>query len=146
MKHRIFAIINSLMGLIVFCWMSVAAAVSMDVVDAKAISTVVQKQLDAFANDDAKSAFALSGAATQIQIGSPDNFLRLIKKYYYPIYRHQVAYLLMPEIIDGNIIQVVRLTDHNNHVWVAIYRMQRAADGNWKIDGCQLLETTSIST
>jgi hypothetical protein len=146
MKRKIFVVFNVLMGLIVFFWMSVAVPASMNALDAKAITVVVQKQLDAFAKDDAKSAFALAGPVTQLQMGSADNFLQLIKKYYYPIYRHQVAYLLRPEILDGNIVQVVRLTDRDSHVWLAIYWMQRDDAGNWKIDGCQLLETTSVST
>jgi hypothetical protein len=37
------------------------------------------------------------------------------------------------------------LTDRENIVWIAIYEMEQEADGSWKIDGCSLFETTSVS-
>ena len=105
----------------------------------------VETQLDAFAEDDAVGAFELATSDTQTKIGSPDNFLHLVKKHYNPIYRHQIVIFSSPEVIEGETIQLVRVTDRDSHVWLAIYRMQRETDGSWKIDGCQLLETTSIS-
>jgi hypothetical protein len=113
--------------------------------DAIAIRTVVQSQLEALAEDDATSAFELTTPTKRMQIGSADNFLRMIKEQYTPIYRPQLALFSKPQVIDGNAIQVVRLTDDNRHVWVAIFWMQQGEDSNWKIDGCQLLETTSLS-
>jgi hypothetical protein len=113
--------------------------------DAIAIRAVVQSQLEALAEDDATSAFELTTPTKRMQIGSADNFLRMIKEQYTPIYRPQLALFSKPQVIDGNAIQIVRLTDDNRHVWVAIFWMQQGEDSNWKIDGCQLLETTSLS-
>jgi hypothetical protein len=113
--------------------------------DAVAIHAVVQTQLDAFADDDAVAAFELATADTQTKVGSADNFLHMVKKHYNPIYRHQTVIFSHPEVIEGETIQLVRLTDRDSHVWLAIFRMQREMDGTWKIDNCHLLETTSIS-
>lgn len=113
--------------------------------DAQAIHDVIQSQLDAFAEDDAVKAFELAASSTQALLGNPDNFLQLIKEKYPPIYRHRIAIFQEPEIVDGSAHQVVRLTDHDNLVWVAVYRMQQEPDGKWKIEGCKLLETTSVS-
>lgn len=114
--------------------------------DAIAIRATVESQLDALAEDDATSAFELTSPTKRMQIGSADDFLRMVKEQYTPIYRPQMAIFSAPQVIDGNAIQMVRLTDEERHVWVAIFWMlQQDDDNSWKIDGCQLLETSSIS-
>lgn len=113
--------------------------------DAIAIHEVVRSQLDALADDDATSAFELTTPAKRMQIGSADDFLRMIKEEYTPMYRPQGVIFSAPQVVYGNAIQVVRLTDIDSHVWVAIFWMQQEADSSWKIDGCQLLETSSVS-
>lgn len=145
MKRLVLVALSLLTGLAASWGMSAAAAEAINSADAQEIRAVVQSQLDAFAADDAEKAFALSTSSTREQLGNPESFLRLIKEQYTPIYRHRFAIFSMPEIIDGNTLQIVRLTDSDNLVWLAIYRVQQEVDGSWKIDGCKLLETTSIS-
>lgn len=143
---RLVVVASLLLGLGVPGWTTGAAVtdgISAD--DVIAIHVAVQTQLDAFAEDDAVGAFELATSDTQTKIGSPDNFLHLVKKHYSPIYRHQIVIFSQPEVIEGETIQVVRVTDRDSHVWLAVYHMQREADGSWKIGGCHLLETTSIS-
>jgi len=146
--RRLLALITTL--LIVFgaaapvCRAGSVAGISIH--DAIAIHATVQSQLDALANDDAVGAFQLTTAAKRMQIGTPDNFLRMIKQDYDPIYRHLVVIFFEPQVIDGDAVQVVRVTGSDSHVWVAIFWMQQEEGSGWKIDGCQLIETTSIST
>jgi hypothetical protein len=123
---------------------SVAAA-PLQSSDIKAIQVAVQAQLDAFAQDDGDAAFGLSSTDTRSRFGSPDNFLRVVKKHYTPIYRHSRANFSAPEIIEGEVYQMVDLIDENSRVWIAVYRMERDDAGLWKIDGCQLHETGGIS-
>lgn len=136
-------------GLIIalaFPWWNTAQAIDdITTADAIAIHQVVQSQLDALSNDDAASAFDLATSEKRMLIGSPDNFLRLIREEYNPIYRYQRAIFSRPEVVDGDAAQMVRVTDGYGRVWVAIFWMQQENDGNWRIDGCQLLETASIS-
>jgi hypothetical protein len=143
---RLFAIAALLSGLGV-PWGTVSAdpISNITTADAIAIHAVVQSQLEALAEDDAASAFELTTPTKRMQIGTADNFLQMIKEQYTPIYRPQMALFSAPQVLAGNAVQVVRLTDDNRHVWVAIFWMQQGNDSNWKIDGCQLLETTSIS-
>lgn len=121
------------------------AAAPLQSSDIKAIQVAVQAQLDAFAQDDGDAAFGLSSTDTRTRFGSPDNFLRVVKKHYTPIYRHVRASFSAPEIVDGAVYQMVDLTDENSRVWIAVYRMERDDAGLWKIDGCQLHETGGIS-
>jgi hypothetical protein len=113
--------------------------------DAEAIHAVVQSQLDAFADNDANGAFELTTPTKRTLFGSAENFLRMIKEQYTPIYRPQVALFSRPQVMEGNAVQVVRVTDEERHVWIAMFWMERDDDASWKIDGCQLLQTSSIS-
>lgn len=145
MKRRFLGMAVLLAALAMPFYSSVAMAMDVDPMDAESIQAVVQLQLRALAEDDAVGAFSLTTSSTRVQIGNPDNFLRMIKEEYAPIYRNRHAIFSPPEVIDGDIIEMVRVTDRDNRVWVALYRMERDIDGSWKIDGCRLLETTSIS-
>lgn len=144
MKHFLVKI-GLVIGLAASSLISGAMAVEISAADEEAIHAVVQSQLDAFAEDDAVSAFALATRATRVRFGNPDNFLHMVKQHYNPIYRNRLALFSNPEVIDGMMIQIVRLTDRDSQVWLAVYKMQQDDDGSWKIDDCQLLETTSIS-
>jgi hypothetical protein len=115
------------------------------VADAMAIHDAVSAQLDALAVDDAAAAFALATPARRMQIGTADNFLQMIKDQYNPIYRNLRTIFSAPEVVDGNTVQIVRITDRDSHVWLAIFWMQQGEDSTWRIDGCHLLETTAIS-
>lgn len=127
-------------------WWSTAQAIDdITTADAIAIHEVVQTQLEALSNDDAASAFEQATPEKRMLIGSPDNFLRLIKEEYNPIYRYQRVIYSQPEVVNGDAIQIVRVTDGYSRVWLAIFWMQQGEDSSWKIDGCQLLETTSVS-
>lgn len=126
-------------------WTPAQAIDDITTADAIAIHEVVQSQLEALSNDDAASAFELATPEKRMLIGSPDNFLRLIKEEYNPIYRYQRVMFSRPEVVNGDAIQIVRVTDGYSRVWLAVFWMQQGEDSSWRIDGCQLLETTSVS-
>lgn len=142
---RLLAMAGLLFGLCAPWWSSAWAIDDITTADAIAIHEVVQTQLEALSNDDAVSAFELATPEKRMLIGSPDNFLRLIKEEYNPIYRYQRVIFSRPEVINGDAIQIVRVTDGNSRVWLAIFWMQQGDDSAWRIDGCHLLETTSVS-
>ena len=43
---------------------------------------------------------------------------------------------LLAQIVDDDVIQRVRMTDRGGAAWLAIYRMQRQSDHQWRIDAC----------
>lgn len=138
----------ALMGmLLVMAWVLSlrAGAADLGQKEETAIQSAVQLQIEALANDDADRAFALTTETTRSRLGSPGNFLKMIKEQYDPVYRHRLALYQSPQIVLGKVYQVVRLTDLDSHVWLAIYLMHKDAEGTWKIDGCQLIETKTIA-
>jgi len=126
-------------------WTSAVALDAITTADAIAIHDAVQRQLDALANDDADRAFELATPEKRMLIGTPDRFLQMIKEQYNPIYRYERVIFSSPEVVEGNAIQIVRVTDNDSKVWVAVFWMKEAEDSRWQIDGCQLMETTSVS-
>lgn len=143
--RRVLVTVSLLAGLWVPWWNAARAIGDITTADAIAIHEAVQSQLEALSKDDAASAFDLTTPEKRMLIGTPDNFLRLIKEEYDPIYRYQRVLFSRPEVINGDAIQIVRVTDSYSRVWVAVFWMQQGEDSSWKIDGCQLLETTTVS-
>jgi hypothetical protein len=145
MKRRLFVMAGLIAGLAAPWWTEGALALGLSAADARAIRATVQSQLEAFAHDDAVRAFGLATQSTRMQVGSADNFLRMVREHYTPIYRNRLALFSVPEVIHGKTVLMVRLTDSDSRVWLAIYHMQQDTDRTWKVDGCQLLQTTSVS-
>ena len=106
--------------------------------DAKAIRAVIEAQLDAFAKDDADKAFSYAAPPIQSMFGNPETFLRMVKTGYPAVYRPASVIFLKPEVIDGETLQLVQLSDQEGAVWTAAYRMQRQKNQLWRINGCAL--------
>lgn len=142
MKHLA---LKSLLLIVACLSMVQAGAADLGKNEEAAIQSAVQLQIEALANDDADRAFALTTENTRSRLGSSHNFLQMIKEQYDPVYRHRTALYASPRMVHGKVYQVVRLTDLDSHVWVAVYLMHKDAEGAWKIDGCQLIETKTIA-
>ena len=101
---------------------------------------VVQAQLDAFAADDARRAFLLASPSARKHLGSPDNFINLVRRSYAVVYRPATVAFLKPEWIDGEVVLGVQMTDTRGGAWLATYRLERQPDGLFLIGGCELIE------
>jgi hypothetical protein len=106
--------------------------------DALAIRAVIAEQLDALAHDDARHAFSLATAGIRAQFGTPEVFIHMVRTAYPVVYRPKTVQFEEPAIVDGEFIQPVKMTDAEGRAWIALYPMQRQADGRWRINGCQL--------
>ena len=106
--------------------------------DARAIRTLIESQLAAFAADDAQTAFSFASENIQKTFGTAEHFLAMVRASYPVVYRPASVNFLEPERVDDLIVQVVEMADEDDRLWLAIYRMQRQPDGSWRIDGCVL--------
>jgi hypothetical protein len=106
--------------------------------DAAAIRAVITEQLDAFRRDDGERAFSLATAGIRAQFGSAEVFMEMVRTGYPVVYRPSSVHFDAPELVEGIVIQAVRMTDAEGRAWIALYPMQRQPDGRWRIDGCQL--------
>lgn len=117
------------------------AALAEDVPAAVAVKAraVVQAQLDAFAADDARRAFLLASPGARRHLGSPDNFINLVRKRYAVVYRPASVAFLKPQLIDGAVVLGVQMTDTQGAAWLATYTLERQPDGVFLIEGCELV-------
>ena len=110
--------------------------------DARAAKNIVSAQLDAFAGDDAKRAFSYAAPSIRAMFGTPERFLAMVRAGYPVVYRPAAVTFLLPLRVDGELYQGVHLTDGAGALWLATYRLERQADGAWRIAGCDVQPAT----
>ena len=132
-----------ILGMSLF-WTPGSFAQDVAVDESEAIHAVVQMQLEAFAMDDAETAFEMTSEETQALLGSPQALLGVVREWYPALYRPHKAEFSSAEVVGGNAVQEVAITDSNGIVWIAIFLMTLDDHASWKIDSYHLLETTSV--
>jgi hypothetical protein len=121
-------------------------AAALDDADRAAIRIVVEQQLTAFQRDDGRAAFSLASPTIQQQFRSSDNFMRMVRTGYQPVYRPREVQFGDIATSNGNIIQRVELIGPDGKPALALYVMQRQPDGSWKINGCFLTASEERTT
>lgn len=114
--------------------------------EAKDVRTVIEAQLAAFSKDDAAKAFSYAAPGIQQTFGDAQTFFAMVRTSYPVVYRPATVAFLAPQWIDDDLYQGVRMSDAEGRSWLAIYRMQRQADGAWRINGCEVVEAKGRST
>jgi hypothetical protein len=123
-----------------------AAAEAVSPADASGVRAVVQGQLDALAADDAAKAFSYASPDLRLAFGTPDRFMAMVRRSYAVVLRPAAVAFAAPEANGAEILQRVHFTDPGGVLWLAIYRLQRQDDNNWRIAGCQLLQSRAQAT
>ena len=114
--------------------------------DQQAIRSVITAQLDAFRHDDADGAYRIASPHIETRFGNAANFLAMVKTTYPAVYRaHDVNFGPIVRQ-DGAVVQQVGLVGPDGAREVALYSMEREANGSWRIDGCVLTADTSQET
>jgi hypothetical protein len=124
------------LSLMLFSGWAQAAVTAEEVAEIRA---VINRQIDAFRRDDARSAFALVSPDVQEAFGTPERFLDTVRVSYRAVYRPAEVAFLGLTVIGTDAVQQVRLVDRTGAVWHAYYAMQRQKDGSWRTNGCRLV-------
>lgn len=107
-----------------------------------AIKQVISDQRTALKAGDAAKAFAHAAPGIRAQFGTPENFLAMVRAAYDALLDARYTEFLEGAVIEGNVIQPLRLIAPDNTVQVALYTMAKQNDGRWKIAGCVLAPST----
>jgi hypothetical protein len=110
-----------------------------DAAEAKAVRAVIEAQLAAFAADDGQRALSYAFPDIRKRYPAPEGFLEMVRKHYPVVYRPRTVGFLEPELADDEVFQAVEMSDADGVLWIAIYRMGRIEDGNWRIMGCRIV-------
>ena len=106
------------------------------------IRSAVESQRAALVAGDAARAWGYASRGIREQFGDADTFLAMVRDSYLPLIEARDAVTLEGAVIDGQVIQPVRLVLPDNTVLVALYTMVRERNGAWRINGCVLAPST----
>jgi uncharacterized protein DUF4864 len=106
-----------------------------------AIKKVISQQLAALRAGEGERAFAFASPGIQAQFGDAGNFITMVRGAYAPLLDARYTEFLEGAVIDGVIVQPLRLIARDNTVLVALYTMEKRS-GAWRINGCQLAPST----
>ncbi len=137
-----FVAVRKLFAVIMFAAASFALpglALSDEAAQQKAQQTI-QNQIEAFkAGDDAK---AYSFAAPRVKQFFPEvmTFMEMVKRGYQPVYNPQnYNFGRSKELGDGQLVQELLVTGPDGKPWTAIYTMIKMPNGDWLINGVQIV-------
>lgn len=112
--------------------------------DAQRAREVVEQQLEAFAMNDARGAYALTDAGLQKRYATPDQFLAMVRAHYPMVHRPASVLFLKAETAGADAFQRVRFTDADGSGWLATYMLHRQADRQWRISACVVVRTARV--
>ncbi|HXX86166.1 MAG TPA: DUF4864 domain-containing protein [Casimicrobiaceae bacterium] len=108
----------------------------------KSIQRVVSQQRTALVAGDGKKAFGYASPGIQAQFGDAATFMTMVRTGYAPLLTARYTEFLEGAVIDGVVVQPLRLIDADNTVRVALYTMERQKNGTWRISGCRIAPST----
>ncbi len=117
------------------------AAQATDAGTTSAVQGVIARQIDAFRQDDATGAYALAGPSIQGMFPTPETFIGMVQRGYKPVYRpRSFSFGPVEDVPNGAVAQSVQIQDEEGVDWLALYTLERGADGAWRITGCSLVK------
>lgn len=108
--------------------------------DVAAAQSVIRAQEQAFAHDDAASAYSYAAPAIHQLFPRAGIFVTMVRSQYAPVYRHKSFEFGEARTDGGLVAQRVHIIDANGEAWEALYTLEQQGDGSYKITGCTLLK------
>ena len=89
--------------------------------DWSAIRRTIDDQRKALKSGDARKAFSFASPGIRAQFGTPETFLAMVRNGYGALIAARYVEFLEGAVIDGAVIQPLRLVGPDNSVLVALY-------------------------
>lgn len=113
--------------------------------DARAVRSVIEAQLEAFAADDAERAYSYASAAIRTQFPDAAAFMAMVRSGYPMVVRPETVTFFQAQSTDGVVLQTVQLRDRAGRLWRATYQVERQSSDGWRINGCAVAPDTGKS-
>jgi Domain of unknown function (DUF4864) len=119
-----------------------AAESKLSAADWKAIRQVISAQRAALVVGDKNKAFSYATPALRAQFGDADTFMAMVQLRYTVLLTARYTEFLDGAVVEGLVVQPLRLIDADNSVRLALYTLERQVDGKWRISGCRIGPST----
>ena len=103
--------------------------------EARSVRAVIVMQLQAFAENDADGAFQTTTPDVRAAIGSPWQFLSMVRSAYPMVYHPESVTFMRAELLGGSVLQLAEIIDGDGESWLALYSLERQPDASWRIGG-----------
>jgi len=120
------------------CALKALAVLPLEPGDRAAVRLVIERQLAAFADDDAEQAFSFASPKIQEMFITARNFMDMVRIAYPVVYRPANLSFQVPYFQGNEVLQTVEMRDAKGMGWTALYTLLRQPDGLWRINGCVL--------
>jgi Domain of unknown function (DUF4864) len=114
--------------------------------DWSAIKKVIAEQRSALKSGNAAKAFSFATPAIRDQFGDAAAFIDMVRALYSALLTARYVEFLDGAVVDGAVIQPLRLIDADHTVRVALYIMERQPHGTWRISGCRIAASALQAT
>jgi hypothetical protein len=103
-----------------------------------AAQAVIGAQIEAFLREDGEAAFSYASPVIREKFRTPENFMRMVRNGYSPVYAPQSYEFGESRLQGGEIVQEVILLAPDGSATLAIYKLERLPGGSWKINAVYL--------
>ena len=143
-RWSVSATMARLAAVAIACWLGAAVAAQTEptVAEWQAIQQVIAAQRTAIIAGEAEKAFSYASPGIQQQFGDAARFLAMVDAAYAALESARYVEFLEGAVIDGIVVQPLRLIDADNTVRVALYTMEKQANGEWRISSCRIAPST----
>jgi hypothetical protein len=101
--------------------------------------TVIQNQIAAFLNDDAKTAYSFASPTIRGKFPNEAVFFDMVKKGYSPVYRPGNFAFGRSKVEGDMVVQEVLISGPDGKDWTALYQVVKQPDGSYKINGVHMV-------
>lgn len=110
--------------------------------DRQQIQRVINLQIKAFERNNDALAFSYSTPEIRKYFGTSRTFMEMVRSTYSVLYMNTSKEFLEAAVVDGQVVQPLRIVTREGETLVALYTLQRQPDKEWRIGGCELAPST----
>jgi len=112
----------------------------------KAAQTVIDSQLKAFLANDGATAYSFAAPNVKQVFPTVDTFMNMVTNGYAPVRKpRSYSFGKVEQTGPTSIVQQVLIVGPDGKDYEAVYTLEQQPDGTFKITGCSLRASTSVS-
>jgi Domain of unknown function (DUF4864) len=114
--------------------------------DRSAMQQIISDQIAAFRADDGTAAYGFASPTIRQIFPTADLFMTMVREGYPQVYRPQKYKFdrMGTSPVDGSPTQHVIILGPDGKTYEAVYSLQQQPNGDWKINGCAIVQLPGL--